>query len=357
MEYFNEVLNDIEKQYQAKHSVDGVSFVAYRDTNRLGTDDDNALLTGMYLGAASFRAAVRGITEEDLEPIFDALEGISLLTNVTGVPGVLVRQAFPYENSWNRIGYDPVMSLTGGNSFGEKLRRDYLYHGDFMGEEYVYLTKTTKDQMTGILFGLTCAHILIPEARDIVRDIVSAIWHRMKVTDYSLVDHTGRTHGTTAYKLDEPLRVCLNALYRASVNASARKPDSWFFKPCFNRIATLHYNRRIQNTYSYNLNLLMAHALLMLEPYHMCDKGVLKWRRILHNKVAGDENPHFDLLGQGYMSNGSVNNLWRRMSEPYHKGFCWSRDPEEWFGHESDKIGPSIDVILPMWMARYYELI
>jgi len=345
-----------EKRYQENHCVDGVSFVVYKN-GRLATDDDNALFTGLYLAAAAFRYASTPHSDDNLNAVCNALDGISLLTSVSGTNGVLVRQAFPLENAWDRIGYDPVMSMVPGNTFGQRIRDGYLFHGEYQGKEYAFLTRTTKDQITGILFGLTCAWYLVPPARDQIFIIVDDLWQRMNKTNYSLRDHTGNTHGTTAHMLDEPLKVCLKSLYKAVINRTAPKADSFFFNPFINWLMTLHYNRTIQGTYSYNLNLLMAHALLMLEPYHKCDVGVRQWRKRLHDMVAKDSNPHFDMLGVGHMTVGSVDALWRRINVPYHKGFCWSRDPEEWFGFSSssDKVGPGIDVLLPYWMHQYYS--
>jgi len=362
-------INNIESRYHRDHSVSGVSFVAYREPpgNRLATDDDNALYTGLHLAAMSYRHQVfyidrfrrpgQNSRDQSIAFVHDALDGIELLTTVTGTPGVLVRQVFPLDGAWARIGYDPVASLMGsGNTFGDRIREGRIYHGEFNGEDHVFLTKTTKDQISGVLFGLTCAWKFVPEVRWRVKEIVSDLWDRMQVTDYSLVDHRGNTHGTSAHKLDAPLRVCLDALYSAAVKPYGDRPDSVFFNPCINWIMTLHYNRTIQNTYTYNLNLMIAHSLMLLNPFHDCGSGVRRWRDKLHSMVEHDNNPHFDLLaGHTQLSPASYNSLKRRINEPYYKGFCWSRDPDEWFGVYSDKIGPGIDAMLPYWMMRYNE--
>lgn len=355
----NEETDYVEDLYQRRHNVDGVSFVTYKD-GRLATDDDNALFTGLYLAAAAFRYASTPHSEENLKAVYGVLEGIYLLTSVSGTPGVLVRQAFPLEDSWNRIGYDPVMSMVPGNTFGQRIRDGYLFHGEHQGKDYAFLTRTTKDQITGVLFGLTCAWHLVPSVRQshsTLFKIVDDLWQRLNKTNYSLRDHTGSTHGTTAHMLDEPLKVCMKALYKAVINRTAPKPDSWFFNPFMNWLMTLHYNRTIQNTYSYNLNLLMAHALMMMEPWHSCDAGVRQWRKRLYGMVEKDSNPHFEMLSLEALTPGGRDNLWRRMNVPYHKGFCWGRDPEEWFADSpsSNKIGPGIDLLLPYWMNAYYQ--
>jgi len=119
-----------ENRYQENHCVDGVSFVAYKN-GRLATDDDNALFTGLYLAAAAFRYASTPHSDDNLNAVCNALDGISLLTSVSGTKGVLVRQAFPLENAWERIGYDPVMSMINGNTFGQRIRDGYLFHGEY----------------------------------------------------------------------------------------------------------------------------------------------------------------------------------------------------------------------------------
>lgn len=340
---------ETEERYIRNHSVDGVSFVAY-DTGRLATDDDNALFTGLQLGAMSLRALSLGHDRYDLAD--DAMSGIELLTRVSGTPGVLVRQAFPLEDSWNRIGYDPIMSLQGDtNTFGHRIREGRVYHGEYQSKEYAFLTKTTKDQITGVLFGLTFAG-MVPSLRERAGRVVVELWERMQETGYSLVDHAGNTHGTTAHELDEPLRLLLDALHLEHTG-EGDLPSSWFFHPFWNWLMTLHYNRTIQNTYSYNLNLLVANSLSVLN--HKNERGVRDWTRRVYRKVESDSNPHFDLLANLRMSPRSRVILERRMNDPYHKGFCWSRDPDEWFDKQSSKIGPGIDVMLPYWMDHYLE--
>lgn len=354
----------IEHTYQQKHCVDGVSFVGYKDNDRLATDDDNALYTGLYLGAAAYRAATNKnesilgqFRQDDIDSVVGALEGVSLLTNVTGTPGALVRQVFPTWDSWDRIGYHPKKSLDDpDNSFGEKIREGRIYHGIFAEKKYAYTTKTTKDQISGILFGLTCAWYLVPQVRPAVAQIVKDLWNRMQDTDYSLRDHKNETFGTSAHELDEPLVLCLDSLYRAVVVGEGRtfgKRGSWFFHPFWNWVMTRHYNRWIQNTYSYNLNLILAHSLFLLKSENKCEKGIAQWTKTLYARITGDENPHFDILGRGRLTTASAENLERRINEPYHKGFCWSKDPDDWFDNESDKEGPGIDALLPYWMNRY----
>ena len=273
-----------------------------------------------------------------------------------------MRQVFPTWNSWERIGYHPLRSLTSaGNSYGTLIRDGRVYHGLYSSpsgieKSYAYTTKTTKDQISGILFGLTCAWYLVPQVRTTVTQIVKDLWNRMQVTGYSLRDHNNETFGTSAHELDAPLILCLDSLHRAVVVGEGRavgKRNSWFFHPFWNWVMTRHYNRCVQNTYTYNLNLILAHSLFLLKSENKCEKGVDQWKNTLYSLVERDGNPHFDLLGTGQLTFASKKNLEYRINEPYHKGFCWSKDPKDWFDTESDKEGPGIDALLPYWMNRY----
>ena len=72
--------------------------------------------------------------------------------------------------------------------------------------------------------------------------------------------------------------------------------------------------------------------------------------------VIDDGNPHFDLLGKLRLSVIGAEMIDRRIEDTYPKGFCWSRNPNEWFdGSSNHKEGPGIDALLPYWMNRYYS--
>jgi hypothetical protein len=351
-----ETVAKVEEEYQQGNQVNGVTFVRHKDKINgeihYATDNDNALYTGLYLAAASYRYAVEP-SQENVMAVLKALSGIRLLTTVTGTPGVLVRWVFPLEDSYARIGYDSEKSLEHvGNSYGDLIRSGQLNERS----GYAFYTKTTRDQIGGVLFGLTAAYELVEAARPLVKKTIGELHARFLETNWSLEDHEGKT-GTSAHKLDAPNKLVVKALYRRA-HGSGDKPKAWFFR--FIWLVTIHYNRWITNTYSFGLNLFDAHSLMLLNKDHKEAKGARTWHNRLWRFVRKDKNPHFEALHLAAtgepISTEAMANLERRGEEPYRKFFSWSRPPKDWWSDGNDvRRGPGIDVLLPYWMNEFYR--
>jgi len=347
-------LDYIEDIYQERHQVSGITFVSYKPwlpARRYATDDDNAVFTGMYLATASFRYSASG-TEVNYQAVLRALAGIHILTHVSKTPGMLARWAFPLAGSWERIGYDKVKSLESEtNSYGEHIKAGRLYENEDMG--YAFITKTTRDQLSGVLFGLTAAFTYVPRLRPRVRTIINDMYARLVSTGWSLVDHEGKT-GTSAHKVDSAQRLLIKALYSAA-NDSPVKPSSLWFK--FISLTTLHYNRIFTRTFSFSLNAMDAHSLFLLRDYHKEGYGVAKWIDRIHSFMKKDNNPYFDALyyvaTDEKPSDKSLANLRKRIeSEQYPGFFSWQKDPDDWWDTSDTKEGPGIDSMLPYWLLR-----
>ena len=341
-------LDTIEADYQANHQVGGIAFVAI-PPDRYASDDDNAVFTGMYLAGASYRYAVRG-SNEDFQAVRSAVAGIHTLTHVSGTPGVLARWAFPVEGAWERIGYDPVKSPESeGNTYGDHIRSGRLYEHD----GYAFLTKTTRDQLSGVLFGLTAAWIHVPLVRSEVAVIVDALITRLRATDWSLVDHMGKT-GTSAHRADSGQRLILTSLHNPATGPGERG-SSLFLRYIW--LTTIHYNRIITRTFSFSLNAMDAHSLFLLSDYHKEGKGAVAWVRRLQCFMRKDRNPYFDALH--YAATGeephtkSRANWYRRIQENYPGFFSWQKDPESWWRKSDKKVGPGIDAMLPYWVIEH----
>ena len=105
-------------------------------------------------------------------------------------------------------------------------------------------------------------------------------------------------------------------------------------------------------TFVYNLNMMTAFSLILLDEHHKEGDGARRWRKILWSKVKMDNNPHFDILAGEEMSMANFN---CRMWHPYPGFFSWQKPPSEWWGNDRDVRGPGIDVLLPYWMKRYFN--
>ena len=204
-----------------------------------------------------------------------------------------------------------------------------------------------------MLFGLTAAFTYVPSLRPEVTAIISALLNRFRETDWSLIDHAGRT-GTSAHKVDAAQRLVVKALHHACTG-DGNPPSSLFIR--WIRLTTLHYNRIFTRTFSFSLNAMDAHSLFLLRDFHTEESGALRWIERLHCFMRKDSNPYFDalyLIAKGEpMSVDSLNNLERRIESPYPSFFCWQKDPEDWWSSSRNTQGPQIDAMLPYWMIRY----
>ena len=347
----------IEEKYQKEHQVEGMTFVSRvrsaGGSPRYATDSDNAIFTGMYLAAASYRYAVTR-TASDLAAVESALGGVYLLTHVSGIPGVLARWAFPLEHAWDWIHYDRIKSLEADNGWGQLIDAGQLYEHN----GYAFHTRTTRDQLTGIVMGLSVAHsaVDVPKVRMRIAEIVADLIARLRATGWSLEDQTGAT-GTNAHRLDPPLRLALEALHHATLVSPSERPSSRFFKSV--GLHTAYYNRHITRTFAWNLHAMNAHTLVLLSDHHLEERGVRRWERRIWRFLAADDNPHFAAMHFAWraepMPELAWKNLQRRAADNYYKFFSWERDPDAWWHGVESTEGPGLDVLLPYWMQRYYD--
>lgn len=134
-----------------------------------------------------------------------------ILTHISGTPGVLVRCAFPaaraaewrYPEAWE-----------------ERIEDGYVYESSANVQDIgdpaasypvmIYYSRATRDQLTGILYGIGVAlaeldpsdysgemALDVIEVRDILQEVIRAVWSRLKSTGFVIRDQEGKT-GTTA---------------------------------------------------------------------------------------------------------------------------------------------------------------
>lgn len=335
-------LEEALASYTENHQVDGIPFTRH-DHGLYWTDDDNALYAGIQLGAMAYRYAADPSADK-LEAIRMSLRGISLLTTVTGTRGVLVRRVMPSRMS-SRFGLD--YPLSEGN---------YWYDRPLESRDgYTFLLKTTKDQVTGVLFGLSVCRKLLAgvdaqiddSVTTIIRDLYNAITERK----WSLRDHNWKTHGTSAHKLDAPLRLNLEALAYSIGHIEDRPHQPWFN---YVGVMTIHYNTLIQNAYSHGLNAVTAHSLDILSDHHKEANGVKQWMHKINWTIASEHNPFWELLLNGTTTEEGDERLDALADEPYTRFFIWNKYRAEITQRELTT-GPQIDYMVAGYMREYYR--
>jgi len=228
----------VEENYQAYHSVNGIIwqgvFAGPEDTHPslFGTGGDSAIFTGFYLAAAVYRFLVTR-DEADLDIVFQTVRGLHILTHVSGTPGVIARCAFPadqaaawrYPDRWkSRINAGLVYESP--DDIVDAGDPDRYY------PRFIFYAKATRDQLSGILYGLAVVlaelqpddfqekdqlYRTIQSVRDVTRQIAYALWTRLEENCFVLMDHYYNT-GTTSVLVDGLLKVQLLSVYRAALN-------------------------------------------------------------------------------------------------------------------------------------------
>ena len=132
---------------------------------------DNAYMTGIYTGTLAMKYAVTG-APRDLEAARNSLAALHLLCNVSGVPGVLARAAWPKDKPMDDDGI-----------WRESACGKYLWRGD-----------VSTDQVAGVMYGFSLAHDLIAteeEKADIARDVIAMV-NLVLNNDMRIVDVDGK---------------------------------------------------------------------------------------------------------------------------------------------------------------------
>jgi hypothetical protein len=200
-----------------------------------GTGGDSAIFTGYNLAANTYRFMVEP-SSGNMDKILESLGALYLLTHISGVPGVLARTAFPlseaekfyYPTAWaHRIKKGIV--YTSSDKIPNILKPGTYY------PKFVYYTKATKDQLTGVLFGLSvCLNELdynklpasfrsksfskkINKARKIIALITKDLFYKIEENKFKLRDHHGRTY-TSANKIKGLIRTQLISLFKKTVD-------------------------------------------------------------------------------------------------------------------------------------------
>jgi len=341
---------------ERENIIDGIVFVRNPPGSVpvYGSDADNALFTGMYLAAAAYRHAILG-TDASLWSVWNALGGIARLTwGIDEEQTVLARWRIPLENSWRLHGYDIEKSLVApGNLWGELIRDGQVY--EFPTDPPIAIhTRTTKDMLSGVVWGLTVASHLIPAplVQASIGGIIGRLVARLEATDWSMVDHEGRT-GTNAHKVDAPLRLAALALDHKHNRPASRRPQSRWFKQPWLWFNTFYYRFGFKRTFAYNLDMMNLHSLRLLTLHHRELDGVRWWGRRLRKQLGGIGNPHFDALQGEGLSRMSEASLVLQVIRPWPKFYAWEKPSKEWYTYTSNQIGPGLSLTLPWYMEAY----
>ncbi len=320
----------LEDNYQAYHCVNGIVWEArYAEATDeqptlYGNGGDSAIFTGFYLAGAVYRFLTTG-QARDLAAMFEAARGLHILTNVSGTPGVIARCAFPavqaaqwrYPEAWQ-----------------ERIEQGYVYESSadipdignpsLYYPPMIYYTRATRDQLTGILYGIGVAlseldpdnydtetAYAVQKVRDILHDVIQAVFRRLEATGFIIKDHKGAT-GTSAILVSGLLKVQLLAVYRAALEQSQGidgreyKRIDRLYKRAFARAFCLNdgnasslFNRRslLDDYYAFNLRFARSFTIHLLERNSRRRATVVDYmEKHVWRYVQNHRNTHFIFL-------------------------------------------------------------
>ena len=318
----------LEQEHQRFHQYNGIVWVAdFRDSHDanpayFGSGSDSCLFTGFYLAAATYRFMVTH-SEADLDIVLETLRGLHILSHISGIPGVIARNAFPLGRAaeWR---YPEKWQF--------RIKQGYMYESpdnipDVLDPakyypKMMFYTKGTRDQLTGMLFGLAVAmgnlrkpeldnqlhlRVKITKCLEIIDIVGTDIFRRLKSTRFVIKDHQGAT-GTTAKKVSGLLKLQLLALYkeivraRGSLYADEYKKVLKSYNRQFGRVLTFKGLENflqpiIGDYYAWNLRLTRVFSIWGLEEDSKPRRRLVRYtEKRIWKYVRHHENTHFTFL-------------------------------------------------------------
>jgi hypothetical protein len=342
---------------------------------------DSAIWTGHYLAAEAFRYKVTG-SPQALANASKALQGIHSLLDITG-SDVLARCLVPTDSPYA----SSIQQQEAGNG---------IYYNNLGGQPYFWIGNTSRDQYSGVVFGLSVAYDMIDDTnvRGLIQQDLTRILIYLLVHNWNVIMPDGKVSTTFVVRPDQQLSFLqagrkVNPQLFSVIYAVYRSVYAPFVAvPVFIDSLDDH-----NHYFKFNLNYINLYDLLRLEedasPYkslYMTAYNILRTRTQTHG------NPHFNMIDRGLKGPDSVRdsetilllNLWlsrpRRdyyvdlrgqfpacgsdracvpipVNERVNTDFLWQRSPFLLFGGGAGLVETAaIDYILPYWMSRFYGL-
>jgi hypothetical protein len=344
---------------------------------------DSAIWSGHYLAAESFRYRVTG-SAEALANVKSALAGLRSLVDVTGT-NLLARCLIPVDSPYAQA----ILDEEG---------RHGIYRSSLNGQEYFWIGNTSRDQYSGVFFGLGVAYDFVDNAE--VRVAAGALITRMldHLLDYGwLVTMPDGSISTTFIGRPEQ---------RLSFLAVGRRVNSDRFSSAygwerFRNYTTLSVGIGFDvlddhtSYFKFNLDTINLYNLIRLEGNSFYRGRFMSTYDILRRTTDDHGNAHFNMIDRALKgANAGRDAATRELLEqwlgrPRRDGwldwrgdsrypacgedkacqpipiadrirtdFLWQRSPFLLFGGGEGKIETAgIDYLLPYWMARHYGVI
>lgn len=347
---------------------------------------DSALWTGAFLAAESFRyGATR--KKNALVNVRAALAGIKSLVDVTG-RDLLARCRVPV--AWeDTVDKKAIVTEEAGHG---------IYRRTLDGAEQYWIGNTSRDQYTGVFFGLGVAYDLVPETADpavrpIIRDLVTRMLDDLLEHDWAVVMPDGRIATVFVGRFDQQLAF-LQLGRRVNPNRfGALYEDFRNDNAAFTRIPIqVDCADEHSSYFKFNLDYLNLYTLIRNEEPGVARLIYLDAYHELRDTTYDHHNAHFNMIDRAIRGVDdprdaeTVALLFEWLERPsrdewvdlrgtldacgpdeacapipvkdqVRTDFLWQRSPFLLAGGGAGTIETAgIDYLLPFWMARYYGI-
>jgi hypothetical protein len=340
---------------------------------------DSAIWTGHYLAAEAFRFQVTR-SPDALNAVRQALQGIRALLDVTGTD-VLARCLVPVDSPYAA----GILQEQSG---------PVVYYNTLGEQRYFWIGNTSRDQYSGVMFGLSAAYDMVDDAdvRAFIRPMVTRILNYLLRHQWNVFMPDGRISTTFLHRPDQQLSFLqigrrispqrfgwIYSLYRSSYASSARLPI-WYDN------IDDH-----EQYYKFNLNYINLYNLVRLEE----SESRFRWLYVdaydmLRRRTELHGNAHFNMVDRALTGGNGARDtetiimleLWLQrpprddsvdlrdryaacgedracdpvpVNERINTDFLWQRSPFQLSGGGDGRVETAaIDYILSYWMARHY---
>ena len=136
---------------------------------------DSALWSAFNLAAESFRYNVTR-SQDSLSNVRYALQGLQGLVEVTGRRNLLARCAVPVDSPY-------------AEGIASEEKDNGVYEGSIDSRRYYWIGNTSRDQYSGVFFGLSVAHDFVddPEVKAIAAALITQLLQELLERDWILI--------------------------------------------------------------------------------------------------------------------------------------------------------------------------
>ena len=354
-------------------SADRTSVVSY---TRCG---DSAIWTGHYLAAEAFRYQATH-SADALANARAALDGLIMLTDVTGVD-VPARCALPADSPYAAS----IASEESANGVHQTVRD---------GQPWLWIGNTSRDQYSGVFFGLGAAFDMVPDAamRADIASLATRLLDRLLDKAWNVVLPDGTISTTFLLRPDQQL-----TLLQVGRHVNPQRFSSLYSKAASSLAFSVPVPLGVDaaddhdSYFKFNLDFINLYNLIRLQ-----GGGLTKfWYEIgfgaVRSATDNHRNAHFNMIDRALHGPSAGRDaetrevldqwlerprtdVWVDVSGRYPEcgdpprachpiaivdrppsDFLWQLDPFQLSGGGMGIIETAgIDYILPYWMARYY---